>query len=173
SPASIAWLFNVRGGDVARTPLPLGEAVLRSDGTADLFLADEKVSAELRQWLGNEVAVKPSEELQPTLASMKGRRVRLDPSTASAWYFEQLQNAGAEVVRGTDPVMLPRACKNALEIEGSRKAHIRDGAAISRFLHWLATEGQSGKVQEIDACQKLEGFRQQTGSLKDLSFDSI
>jgi len=173
SPASIAWLFNVRGGDVARTPLPLGEALLHADGTADLFLADEKVSPELRQWLGNEVAVKPSEELQPTLAAMKGKRVRLDPSTASAWYFEQLQNAGAEVVRGTDPVMLPRACKNAQEIEGSRKAHIRDGAAISRFLHWLATEGQSGKVQEIDACQKLESFRQQTGSLKDLSFDSI
>jgi Xaa-Pro aminopeptidase len=173
SPASIAWLFNVRGGDVARTPLPLGEALLRADGTADLFLADEKVSPELRQWLGNEVAVKPSEELQPTLASLRGKRVRLDPATASAWYFEQLANAGAEIVRGQDPVVLPRACKNAAEIEGSRKAHVRDGAAVSRFLHWIATEGQSGKVQEIDACQKLEALRAETGALKDLSFDSI
>jgi len=173
SPASIAWLFNVRGGDVARTPLPLGEALLRADGTADLFLADEKVSSELRQWLGNEVAIKPSAELQPTLAAMRGQRVRLDPSTASAWYFEELKKAGAEIVRGTDPVVLPRACKNAAEIEGSRKAHTRDGAAISRFLHWLATDGQSGKVQEIEACQKLEQFRRDTGALKDLSFDSI
>ncbi len=173
SPASIAWLFNVRGGDVARTPLPLGEAVLKSDGTADLFLADEKVSPELKQWLGNQVAVKPSHELQPTLASLGGKRVRLDPATASAWYFEELTNAGAEIVRGTDPVMLPRACKNAAEVEGSRKAHSRDGAAISRFLHWLATDGQSGKVQEIEACQKLEGFRADTGALQDLSFDSI
>jgi len=173
SPASIAWLFNVRGGDVSRTPLPLGEAVLKADGTADLFLADEKVSAELRQWLGNEVAVKPSEELQPALQSLRGKRVRLDPSTASAWYFEELKKAGAEIVRGQDPVVLPRACKNAAEVEGSRKAHQRDGAAVSRFLHWLATDGQSGKVQEIEACQKLEGFRQETGALKDLSFDSI
>ena len=173
SPASIAWLFNVRGGDVARTPLPLGEALLRSDGTADLFLADEKVSPELRQWLGNQVAVKPSEELQPTLRALSGKKVKLDPATASAWYFEELKAAGAEILRGTDPVVLPRACKNAAEIEGSRKAHARDGAAMSRFLHWLATEGQSGKVQEIDACKQLEAFRAETGALKDLSFDSI
>ncbi|MEZ5956657.1 MAG: aminopeptidase P family protein [Hyphomonadaceae bacterium] len=173
SPASIAWLFNVRGGDVARTPLPLGEAVLRADGTADLFLADGKVSPELRQWLGNEVAIRPSEELQPTLRAMNGKKVKLDPSTASAWYFEELKKAGAEVVRGQDPVILPRACKNAAEIAGSHRAHERDGAAISRFLHWLATDGQTGKVHEIEACQKLEAFRAETGALRDLSFDSI
>jgi Xaa-Pro aminopeptidase len=69
--------------------------------------------------------------------------------------------------------VLPRACKNAAEIEGSRKAHARDGVAVSRFLHWISTEGQSGKVQEIEACQKLEAFRAETGALKDLSFDSI
>ncbi len=173
SPASIAWLFNIRGGDVARTPLPLGEAILRSDGTADLFLAEEKVSPELKQWLGNEVAVRPSGDLPRALSGLGGRKVRLDPTTASAWYFEQLSQAGAEIVRGPDPVVLPRACKNAAEIEGSRKAHRRDGAAVTRFLHWLATEGQSGKVQEIEACQKLEAFRRETGALKDLSFDSI
>jgi Xaa-Pro aminopeptidase len=173
SPASIAWLFNVRGADVARTPLPLGEAILRADGAADLFLADEKISPELRQWLGNEVALRPSAELQPALASLRGKRVRIDPASASAWYFEQLKDAGAEIVRGQDPVVLPRACKNAAEIEGSRKAHVRDGAAVSRFLHWAATEGQSGKAQEIEACQKLEAFRAATGALKDLSFDSI
>ncbi len=173
SPASIAWLFNVRGGDVARSPLPLGEAILRADGTADLFLAEEKVSGELRQWLGNEVSVRPSADLTPALKELSGKKVRVDPSTASAWYFEQLQSAGAEIVRGQDPVMLPRACKNAAEIEGSRKAHRRDGAAVSRFLHWLATDAQTGKVQEIEACEKLEQFRHDTGGLKDLSFDSI
>jgi Xaa-Pro aminopeptidase len=173
SPASIAWLFNIRGGDVARTPLPLGEAVLRADGTADVFLAPEKVSPELREWLGNEVSLRPSDDLPAAIDELRGKKVRIDPSTASAWYFERLNQAGAEIVRGQDPVMLPRACKNAAEIEGSRKAHRRDGAAVARFLHWVASEGQSGKVQEIEACQKLEGFRQGTGMLKDLSFDSI
>lgn len=173
SPASIAWLFNVRGGDVARTPLPLGEAILKSDGTADLFLAEEKVSPELKQWLGNQVSVRPSSDLAPALASLAGKRVRLDPSSASAWYFGELERAGAEIVPGQDPVVLPRACKNEAEIEGSRKAHQRDGAAVARFLHWLATDAQTGKVNEIDACKRLESFRQETGALKDLSFDSI
>jgi Xaa-Pro aminopeptidase len=173
SPASIAWLFNVRGGDVARSPLPLGEAILRSNGHADLFLAEEKVSPELKQWLGNEVSVRLSADLAPALAELSGKRVKLDPGAASVWYFEQLKQAGAEIVRGQDPVVLPRACKNDAEVEGSRQAHIRDGAAVARYLHWLATEAQSGKVQEIEACQKLESFRQATGQLKDLSFDSI
>jgi Xaa-Pro aminopeptidase len=173
SPASVAWLFNVRGGDVARTPLPLGEAILNADGSADLFLADEKLSPELKQWLGNEVAVRPSAELGAALAGLSGKRVRLDPATASAWYFGQLRDAGAEIVTGQDPVVLPRACKNAAEIEGSRQAHRRDGAAVSRFLHWVATEAQSGKAQEIEACERLEAYRHATGALKDLSFDSI
>ncbi len=173
SPPSLAWLFNVRGGDVARAPLPLGEAILHANGAADLFLDPEKTSPELRQWLGNEVALRPSVELPAALAALSGKRVKLDPSTASAWYFERLTDAGAEIVRGQDPVMLPRACKNEAEIDGARAAHKRDGAAVSQFLHWLATDGQSGKAQEIEACQKLESFRQATGALKDLSFDSI
>jgi Xaa-Pro aminopeptidase len=173
SPASLAWLFNIRGGDVARTPLPLGEAILRADGTADLFLAEEKVSPELRRWLGNEVAVKPSEALGPALQEMTGQHVRLDPASVSAWYFDALGATGAKITTGQDPVVLPRACKNAVELEGVRKAHARDGAALTRFLYWLATEGQSGKVKEIDACVKLEEFRKASGVLKDLSFDSI
>ncbi len=173
SPASIAWLFNIRGGDVSRSPLPLGEAILRDDGRADLFLDTNKVSPELKQWLGNEVSVRPSDDLAPALADMRGRTVRVDPATASAWYFEELAKAGVTIKRGADPVMLPRACKNEKEIEGTKRAHERDGAAVSRFLHWLATEGQTGKVREIESCQKLEAFRAETGKLKDLSFDSI
>ena len=141
SPASIAWLFNVRGGDVARTPLPLGEAVLHKDGTADLFLADEKVSPELRQWLGNEVAIKPSEELQPTLRALGGKKIKLDPSTASAWYFEELKKAGAEIVRGQDPVVLPRACKNAKEIAQGASTRRRAGLALPA----LAGDGRSDR----------------------------
>lgn len=173
SPASLAWLFNIRGGDVARSPLPLGEAVLRADGRADLFLAPEKVTPELRTFLGNEVALRKPEELAEALAALKGQRVRLDPASASAWYFEALENAGAQIRRAIDPVILPRAKKNAAEVQGARDAHARDGAAISNYLHWLATDAQTGKIDEITACQRLEQFRVDTGALKDLSFDSI
>ncbi|MGE0830757.1 MAG: aminopeptidase P family N-terminal domain-containing protein, partial [Hyphomonadaceae bacterium] len=173
SPASLAWLFNVRGDDVARTPLALGEAILRTDGRADLFLDPEKVTSELRDWLGNEVALRRPDEFAGALSELKGQRVRLDPASASAWHFRKLEEAGAQVLRGQDPVVLPRATKNAVEIEGARRAHRRDGAALSRFLHWLATEGQSGAAAEITACMALENFRTETGAQKDLSFDSI
>lgn len=173
APSSIAWLFNVRGGDVIRSPLPLGQAILNQDGTARLFLDPVKVSPELRAWLGNEVRLETPDELPGALADLKGKRVLVDPGQSSAWYFDTLAQAGAEVVRGEDPCALPRACKNLVEIAGTREAHARDGVAVTRFLHWLATEGQSRTIDEVEVVTRLEGFRQDTGALKDLSFDTI
>ena len=173
APSSIAWLFNVRGGDVIRSPLPLGQAILNQDGTARLFLDPVKVSPELRAWLGNEVRLETPDDLPTALAELKGKRVLVDPGQSSAWYFDTLANAGAEVVRGEDPCALPRACKNPVEIAGTREAHARDGVAVTRFLHWVATEGQSRTIDEVEVVTRLEGFRQDTGALKDLSFDTI
>jgi Xaa-Pro aminopeptidase len=173
SPASIAWLFNVRGGDVSRTPLPLGRAFLFSDGQAELFLSPGKIGSELGAHVGNEVSLRSANEMDRRMAKLHGKRVSLDPALASSWFFGALQKAGAEIVRGQDPCTLPRARKNAIEIEGSRKAHRRDGAALSRFLHWFEEHGQTGEVTEIDAAKKVEEFREATGELKDLSFNSI
>jgi Xaa-Pro aminopeptidase len=173
APASIAWLFNVRGGDVIRSPLPIGQAVLGANGSARLFLDPAKVTPDLLAWLGNEVRLETPGDLPQALADLKGKSVLVDPAQSSAWYFEALGTAGATVQRGEDPCALPRACKNAIEIEGSKRAHVRDGAALSRFLHWVATEGQASPPDEIEAVSKLEGFREATGALKDLSFDTI
>ncbi|KQY95081.1 X-Pro aminopeptidase [Caulobacter sp. Root1455] len=173
APASIAWLFNIRGGDVIRSPLPLSQAVLRADGTARLFLDPAKVTGELPAWLGNQVSLEPPEALDDALAELTGKSVVVDPAQSSAWYFDTLVAAGAEVVRAMDPCTLPRACKNAVEIAGTIEAHKRDGAALTRFLHWLATEGQINPPDEKEAVAKLEAFREATGVLKDLSFDTI
>jgi Xaa-Pro aminopeptidase len=173
SPASLAWLFNIRGGDVSRTPLPLGRAILYADGQAELFLRPEKIGPELGAHLGNEVALRPISEMDRRLAKLSGKTVSLDPSSASAWFFNTLGKIGADIQRSADPCMLPRAKKNAVEIEGARKAHRRDGAALSRFLHWFDVNGQTGEVSEIDAAKKVEEFREQTGELKDLSFNAI
>ena len=134
SPASIAWLFNIRGGDVSRTPLPLGRAFLYADGQAELFVHPKKVSPDLGAHLGNEVRLHPEDAVEERLGHLKGKKVSVDPSMASAWFFNTLNKAGASVIRSSDPVMLPRAKKNAVETEGSRQAHRRDGAALSRFL---------------------------------------
>jgi Xaa-Pro aminopeptidase len=173
APASIAWLFNVRGGDVIRSPLPIGQAILSKDGTARLFLDPQKVTPDLPAWLGNQVRLETPSDLPQALAELRGQKVVVDPAQSSSWYFEALASAGAGVIRGEDPCALPRACKNAIEIEGTKRAHARDGAALTRFLHWLATEGQANPPDEVEAVTKLESFREATGALKDLSFDTI
>ena len=173
APASLAWLFNIRGGDVIRSPLPLGQAILNADGTARLFLDPDKVTADLPAWLGNEVRLETPDDLPAALRGLGGQSVLIDPGLSSAWYFAALAEAGARIVRGDDPTALPRACKNGVEIEGARRAHARDGAALTRFLHWLATEGQINPPDELEAVTRLEAFREATGALMDLSFDTI
>ena len=173
SPASIAWLFNIRGGDVIRSPLPIGQAVLNADGTARLFLDPDKVTPELPAWLGNQVSLDRPEALEAALAELKGKRVAVDPAQSSVWYIDALGAAGAAVVRTPDPCALPKACKNEVEIEGTRRAHQRDGVALTRFLYWLATEAQASLPDEMQIVSKLEGLREATGALKDLSFDTI
>lgn len=173
SPSSIAWLFNIRGGDVACTPLPLGRAIIQSDGSAELYVDDAKVTDAVRTHLGNEVSIHSLSKLEDGLAALKDRAVSLDPALASAWFFDQLETAGAKIIRERDPVALPRACKNEAEIAGTTAAHERDGIAVTRFLHWLATDAQFGEVTEIDAALKLESFREELGGLEDLSFGTI
>ena len=173
APASIAWLFNIRGGDVIRTPLPLAQAIVRTDGTARLFMDPRKVTNELPGWLGDAVALEAPEALPQALEGLSGQPVLIDPGQSSAWYFDRLEAAGATIVRGMDPCTLPRACKNPVEVKGSRQAHIRDGAALTRFLHWVDTVAQQTLPTEREIAEALEGFREATGALKDLSFDTI
>jgi len=173
APASIAWLFNVRGGDVIRTPLPLAQAIIRGDGSAKLFLDPVKVTNELPGWLGDAVTLENPAALPGALDALAGQSVLVDPGQSSAWYFDRLTAAGATVVRGMDPCTLPRAAKNPVEIEGTRQAHIRDGAALTTFLHWVDTVAQETLPTEREIAEALEGFREATGALKDLSFDTI
>jgi Xaa-Pro aminopeptidase len=173
APASLAWLFNIRGGDVACSPLPLGRAILRQDGTATLFLAPEKESDGLRQHLGNQVQLAPLSALEDGLNALNGQTISLDPALASAWFFQTLESGGAHILRQQDPVLLPKARKNATELAGTAAAHRRDGVAVTRFLHWLDTEAQSGTYSEIDAALKLLDFRALDTSMKDMSFETI
>ncbi|XBQ16406.1 MAG: aminopeptidase P family protein [Oceanicaulis sp.] len=172
-PASIAWLFNLRGGDVACTPLPLSAAILEKDGRATLFINEQKLTDAARAHLGNEVGVRAETEFGDGLKALSGKTVRVDPAVSSVWVFQQLEDGGASVKRGPDPVALPKACKNSVEIKGAKAAHVRDGAAIVKFLHWIDTIAQSGEVDEIEAAIKLEECRRSSSDLKDISFETI
>jgi len=175
SPSSLAWLFNIRGGDVHAAPLPLGRALIFSDGKAELFVDPRKVSGDLPSHLGNSVALQPETAIDARLKELgaSGASVLVDPGLTPLRYVRTLEEQGASVLRGEDPCALPRAIKNEAEREGARQAHLRDGAAVSRFLRWLSIEGPSGTVTEIAAAKKLEACREDTGALQDISFDSI
>jgi Xaa-Pro aminopeptidase len=170
---SIAWAFNIRGQDVDRTPVALAYAVIQSDGTADLFVAPEKLGDDVAQHLGNAVRRHPRAAFAGYLAGLAGKRVAADPERAVAAIFEALAEAGATVIEARDPVVLPKAIKNAVEIAGHKAAQARDGAALTRFLHWLSVEAPKGGQTEISAQDRLRAFREETGQLRDLSFDTI
>ncbi|WP_298289843.1 aminopeptidase P family protein [Novosphingobium sp.] len=170
---SVAWLLNIRGADVDRTPVALSFVLAHADGTADLFIAPEKVTPELAAHLGNAVRVRPREAFVPALQALQGRKVAVDPERAVAAIFHALEGAGAQVVAVTDPVVLPKAIKNPVEQAGHRAAQARDGAAIARFLRWIAVEAPQGAVTELSAADRLQAFRADTGLLRDLSFDTI
>ncbi len=173
APNSIAWLLNIRGGDVPHTPLPLSFAILGRDGTVDLFIDPRKLMPGLSEHLGNAVRLAPPDTFGPALRQLGAahRRVQADPAGAAAWVFDML--AGAEIHRAADPCQLPKACKNPVELDGTRHAHRRDGAALTRFLAWLGDAAQSGTLGEIAAADRLEQLRRAGEHFRDLSFPTI
>ncbi|MBO9498140.1 MAG: aminopeptidase P family protein [Novosphingobium sp.] len=170
---SVAWLLNIRGTDVERTPVTLSYVIAHADGTAELFIDPAKMTPEVLAHLGNAVKVRDAAEFVPTLGSLNGQKVAADPGTCVAGIFAALHAGGAVIVEAQDPCILPKAIKNAVELDGHRAAQARDGAAIAKFLHWLSIEGPKGTVTEISAAEKLHQFRRDSGDLRDLSFDTI
>jgi len=174
-PDSVAWLLNIRGADVPCTPLPLSFAILAADGAVDLFLDPRKLAPRTAAHLGNRVRVCPVAEFGPALDAVArgSARVLADPSCTSAWIFDRLLLAGAKIERETDPCALPKACKNAEELAGTRAAHGRDGAALVRFLHWFAREAPRGGLTEMAVVDRLLAFRRGNERFRGLSFDTI
>ncbi|MFP6746303.1 MAG: aminopeptidase P family protein [Alphaproteobacteria bacterium] len=173
APDSIAWLLNIRGGDVAHSPLPLSLAILHGDGRVELFLDAAKREEGLADHLGNAVSMQPTEAFPGALDALAGKLVRADPGLTASWVFERLGAAGATIERGPDPCQLPKAIKNEVELAGARAAHGRDGAALSRFLHWLSVFAPRGEIDEMAAEAQLEKFRRDGEHFKDLSFPTI
>lgn len=171
---AIAWLLNIRGSDVAHTPVALGYVIAHKDGSAELFIAPEKVTPALARHLGNAVRIRDRAEFAPALArELAGKRVALDPDFSVAAIAQALAAGGAQVAFKADPTILAKAIKNPVEQQGQREAQARDGAALVRFLRWLEAEAPGGGVDELAAAARLEAFRREDPGLVDLSFDTI
>jgi len=174
-PDSVAWAFNIRGGDVAYTPVVLSYAVLHRKGEAELFIDADKLPEDVTAHLKGIVRIRPAAEIEASLASLgqQKARVQIDPDWAPERIRAVLAQSGADIVAGKDPCVLPKARKNATEQEGARAAQKRDGVAVTRFLCWLDKAAPKGDQDEVTVAQKLAEFRAEGGMLKDLSFDSI
>jgi Xaa-Pro aminopeptidase len=175
-PDSLCWLLNIRGADVPRNPVMHGFAILHDDARVTLFAEPAKLDAGLRAHLGAAVTLRPPAAFLPALRMLPGP-VRVDRATAPLAVSRELAEAGVAVAWGDDPCLLPKARKTAAEIAGMRAAHLRDGAAVCRFLAWADAQAEAvlagARVTEIDAVRALEGFRRDTGVLRDLSFETI
>ena len=174
-PHNLAWLFNLRGSDVAHTPLPHGRALIPVDGTPLLALHPDKLTDQLRSALAPLCSVIAPEDFDHAVKSAchPNKTLRIDPATASLHFITLIEQAGGTLLRGLDPITLMKAQKNDTEKQGARTAHLRDGVAMTRFLHWLDQQAPTGTVTEIDAAEQLEAFRSASPDLMDISFPSI
>jgi Xaa-Pro aminopeptidase len=172
---AVAWTFNIRGGDVAHTPLPLSYALVPKSGRPTLFVDHRKLSNSVRDHLEQTATIAEPGALTSKLTelSKSGARIALDTATAADALTRLISSAGGKPIRGSDPVSLLKAVKNDTEIAGTRTAHRRDAVALARFLAWIDREAITGKLTEIDAVEALETFRRDTGALKDVSFPTI
>ncbi len=169
-PASIAWLLNIRGDDLPFTPVALCFAIVHADAAVELFIAGNKLPPTVREWLGPAVTCAEPAAFAHRLGGFAGKTVRVDPAGAPLAIAAALRDGGATVLAGTDPCLLPKACKNAVEQAGARAAHARDAVAVCRFLHWL--EGARGQT-ELAAAAQLLAFRRELPLFRGESFPAI
>jgi Xaa-Pro aminopeptidase len=172
-PQNVAWAFNIRGSDIAHTPLVLAFAVVPREGKPSLYVDGGKLDNQTRHALEEIAVVCAPDELASDLARLKSKTLRLDRASAADVLTQLIAASGGKPARGADPITLMKAVKNQAEIAGSREAHKRDGVAVARFLAWVDNEAPKGKITEIDTVEALESFRRDTGLLKDISFPTI
>lgn len=172
-PHSVAWLLNLRGADLAHTPMALAFAILHADARVEIFLHAPGRAADVQAHLGNAVSAAGRDAFPAALRALAGRRVALDPDITPAAIAALLREAGAEVVPAEDPVRLPRACKNPVEQQGARDAQRKDAAALARFLCWFAEAAPRGGLTEVAAARRLLEFRREVPGFAGESFPAI
>jgi len=172
---NVAWLLNIRGADIAHTPVPLVFAYAPREGRPTLFVDPRKLSEVTRAEIERDADILPSSELAPFLkrAATGKARVAIDAATGPYALVKIVEAAGGTAVVEADPTTLLKARKNDAELKGAREAHLRDGAALARFLCWFDGAAGSGRLTEIEAAEKLEDFRRETGKLREISFATI
>jgi Xaa-Pro aminopeptidase len=174
-PHALAWAFNLRGADVAHTPIALGFALIPREGRPRLFLEPEKLGVKVAASLAALADLAPPADLPRDLAALGAEKKSLtfDTSTAPAKLIQAFTDAGGKLDAAAEPIALMKARKNPTELAGTRAAHLRDGVAVARFLRWFESRVAKGRLTEIEAAEAVETFRRDSGELRDISFPTI
>ena len=174
APDSICWLLNIRGNDVPHTPFSLCFAIAHRDRSVDLFIDKNKITQDVKKYFSDEIRIHALESISSYFKQLKNNiKIQIDPTNASAWFLHALQEQSLDIVEASDPCQLWKACKNPVELAGARAAHIRDGAAVTTFLHWLTTHVDNEAITELSATEVLRDMRAKNPLFQDLSFDTI
>jgi Xaa-Pro aminopeptidase len=170
---SIAWILNLRGSDVAFNPVAIAYLII-SRRRAKLFVDPVEVPPSLRQELEGQVEILPYERFGPELKELagNGERIWIDPDRTNRWVEDLIQD-GQRPLFAPSPVPRAQSIKNTTEREGFRRAHIRDGVAMVRFLRWIEGAVREERVTEQSAADKLETFRRQQDLYQGPSFAPI
>ena len=169
----IAWLFNIRGGDIKYNPVVIAYALISQDRVL-LFTDPDKLTKSVRQSLKNAVEIFPYENFFPTLRefAQKSKRVWVDANRVNQRIVNILKRY-TKIHFSAGPIPLLKAKKNTTEIKGFRSAHVRDGAAVVKFLYWLEQNWKTGRITERTAAAKLTEFRAGSKLFRGLSFETI
>jgi Xaa-Pro aminopeptidase len=170
APASLSWLLNIRGNDIPCTPVVQGFGILWAAGAVDLFIPLEKITSDVKAYLGASVRCHDLGTLESTLKAIKNKVILIDPTLIPVALVQNLEDC--QLIHANDPCALPKALKNKVEREGMRQAHIADGVAVTRFFAWLS-KVPVGTVTEMDVAGKLLTFRQKNPLFVGPSFETI
>ena len=155
----VNWLFNMRGNDLANTPFHLCFAYIPATGTPHLIEGDYDNL--------------PSKSWQDFCASLPSGHYSIDPQTLPMALYEGLKRDGITFTEQACPLYLPKACKNAAELDGFAKAHLQDAIAVCSFWHWLEACDDITSFHETDLVEKLQSYRASSDGYLCDSFDTI
>ena len=167
----IAWTLNLRGSDVHCNPVFVSYLLIDTK-TTTLFINDEKLTPDVKAYLTAQgVQTAPYNHIKDALRNYDEYNILLDPNVISYTLFKQVRTQ--EVIRASSPIPAMKAIKNEIEVEGFRRAMIRDGVALVKFLRWLQTAVVKGQETEISVAEKLTALRAEQSLFRGISFDTI
>ena len=171
---SIAWLLNIRADDILHTPLAFSYLFISVEGKPILYLSIEKLTNDLKNRLSNFLVLKPIDEIENVFKNLTTKlKIGFDYKNTSYFFYQLALNNNLIPANLQNPCLIPKATKNKTELEGSRKAHLRDGVSMTKFLYWLKNHQSIEEENEISVANKLLSFRQPNELFHSISFDSI